>query len=79
MPVESVEPLLKDGVSRVPEREAETEATLAVRKPHQPVLAPPVRPRPRLVVREVGPTETSATSALYIYDVVKWVLYQRRT
>jgi len=32
--VESVKPFFENGVARVPEREAETEAALAVREPH---------------------------------------------
>ncbi len=52
---EAEDPLLQDRVAAVPEREPETEALLDVAEAGEPVLAPPVRPRAGMVVREVLP------------------------
>ena len=47
--------LLEDRVLAVPEREREAEPLLVVGDAGQPVLAPVIRPRARLVVAEVIP------------------------
>ena len=49
------DPLLQDRVAAVPEREREAEPLLDVRETGQPVLAPAIRARARVVVREVLP------------------------
>src|SRR6202020_1358424 len=48
-------PLLQDRIAPVPQGQAQAEPLLDVAEPGQPVLAPPVGPRPRVVVREVVP------------------------
>ena len=52
---EAEDPLLQDRVAAVPERESETEPLLDVAEAGEPVLAPAVRARPRVVVRQVLP------------------------
>ena len=49
------EPLLQDRILAVPERQRETQPLLQVGEAGEPVLAPVIRARPRLVVREVLP------------------------
>jgi hypothetical protein len=49
------QPLLEDGVPPVPEREREAEGLPVVADAGQAVLVPPVRPRARVVVRQVVP------------------------
>ena len=48
-------PLLQDRVGAVPERERQAQPLALVADSRDPVLAPPVSPRARLVVREVVP------------------------
>ena len=47
--------LLQDRVPAVPQRQAQAQPLLDVAEPGQPVLAPPVGLRPRMVVRQVIP------------------------
>ena len=54
-PGEAEEPLLQDGVSPVPEREGEAHTLVIVGDPEKAVLAPAVRARAGVVVREVVP------------------------
>src|SRR5207244_9102798 len=54
-PGESEQPLLEDGVSLVPQRQAEAQALMVVRDAEKTVLTPPIRPRARVIVREVLP------------------------
>src|SRR5665213_387013 len=49
------EPLLEDRVPPVPERDGEAQPAFPVGEPEKPVLAPPVRPRARVLVREIAP------------------------
>src|SRR5439155_1403901 len=53
--VEADEPLLEDRVLAVPDGDGEAEELLIVRDSCEPVLAPAVRPRARVVVAEVVP------------------------
>src|SRR5262249_24440833 len=55
VPGETEETLLQDGVAPVPERQGEAEPSVVVGNPGDPVFAPPVRPRPRVIVREEFP------------------------
>jgi hypothetical protein len=48
-------PLLEDGVAAIPQRQRKTQPLLDVAEARQPVLAPPVRPRARVVMRQVAP------------------------
>ena len=52
---QSEQALLQDGVALVPERQREAQPLLVVGEAAEPVLAPPVGSRARLVVREVVP------------------------
>src|SRR6266540_6369073 len=54
-PGQAERPLLEDRVAPVPQRESQTQPLLAVAEPGQPVLTPPVGPRPGVVVRQVAP------------------------
>ena len=49
------QPLLEDRVPLVPQRQRQAQPLLVVADPGQAVLAPPVGPRARLIVGEVGP------------------------
>ena len=49
------EPLLEDGIPPVPEGEGEAETLMVIRDPEQPILAPPIDARARMIVREVFP------------------------
>ncbi len=49
------EPLLQDRIPAVPERDGEADVLVAVGDAHQPVFAPAVRARARMVVRERVP------------------------
>src|SRR5665213_3315545 len=49
------EPLLEHRVPPVPERDGEAQPAFAVSEPEEPVLAPPVRARARVLVREIAP------------------------
>ena len=57
---EPEDPLLQDRVAPVPEREPEAEALLDVGEAGEPVLSPPVGPRPGVIVRQVLPRVPSA-------------------
>src|SRR5688572_5345777 len=52
---EAEQPLLDDGIAAVPERHCEAEALMVIADPGEPVLAPAVGARARMVVREVVP------------------------
>src|SRR4029453_3271462 len=58
---EAEEALLQDGVAAVPERQGEAEPSVVVGDPGDPVLAPAVRPRPRVIVREEFPDRSVRT------------------
>src|SRR5262245_21198315 len=47
--------LLEDRVDAVPQRESEAERLLLVAEAGHAVLVPPEDPRPRVIMREVGP------------------------
>src|SRR5450432_3146688 len=52
------EPLLEDGVASIPKCEGETEPLLEVANPADPIFAPAVGTRARMVVREIIPGVT---------------------
>jgi hypothetical protein len=52
---EAERPLLQDRVPPVPQRQGQPQPLLDVAEPGQPVLPPPVGPRPGVVVRQVVP------------------------
>ena len=55
LPREPEGPLLQDRVAAVPQDQAQAEPLLDVAEPGQPVLAPPVGPGPRVIVRQAWP------------------------
>jgi len=57
-------PLLQDRIGAVPQRECEAQPLALVAHPRDSVLAPPVRPRPGVVVREVVPRVAAAAVVL---------------
>src|SRR6185369_5557013 len=52
---EAEEPLLEERIAAVPQREGEAQVLAVVAQPADPVLAPAVGARPRVVERERGP------------------------
>ncbi len=73
---EAEETLLEDGILTVPERESQAEQLLVVRETGDAVLAPAIRPRPRLVVGEAVPGV--AVGALVLPDRPPLALAQIR-
>src|SRR5262245_13815637 len=59
-----VQPLLEDRIALVPQRQRETQMLFAIAETGQPVLVPPVRPAPCVVVREVLPGVAIGTVVL---------------
>ena len=57
-------PLLQDRVPPVPQRQRKAQPLLDIAEPGQAVLTPPVRPGPRLVVRQVIPRVAVGTVIL---------------
>src|SRR5262249_28482593 len=74
---EAEEPLLQDRVAPVPERECEAETLLAVGNAGDPVLAPAIGARARLVMAEVIPGV--AVSAVVLADRAPLPLAQIRS
>src|SRR5687767_1000498 len=52
---EAEQPLLQERVLSIPQREREAEPAFAIRDPEKPILAPAIRPAPRLIVRKIFP------------------------
>ena len=52
---QSEEAFFQKRIAPIPQREPKTHPALAVADPEQPILAPPIRPAPRVFVRQVIP------------------------
>src|SRR3954464_12771123 len=61
---EAEQALLQDGVRSVPQRQREAQRLAVVGDPREAVLAPSIRARTRLVVREVTPRVPAAAVVL---------------
>ena len=57
-PAESKQPLLQNRIAMIPKRQRQAHAALPIGDPHQPVLAPAIRPRSRLLMRKAPPRLT---------------------